>query len=39
MRPVGATLLHADRWTDGQTDITKVTRAFRDHVNARRVTQ
>jgi hypothetical protein len=32
--PVGAELFHADRWADGQTDITKPIAAFRNFVNA-----
>jgi len=38
IRPVGAELFHADRWTDGwtdgQIDMTKLIVAFRNFVNA-----
>ena len=34
IRPVGAELFHADRRTDGQTDMTKIIVAFRNFVNA-----
>jgi hypothetical protein len=30
IRPVGAESIHADRETDGQTDLTKLIGAFRD---------
>jgi hypothetical protein len=32
--PVGAALSHADRRTDGLTEITKLTAAFRNFANA-----
>jgi len=28
IRPMGAELIYADRWTDGQTDLTELTVAF-----------
>jgi len=34
IRPVGADLLHADRLTDGWTDVTKLTVAFRNFAKA-----
>jgi hypothetical protein len=34
IRPVGAELFHADRHTNGQTDMTKPTVAFRNFANA-----
>ena len=34
IRPVGAELFHADRRTDGQTDMTKLIVAFRNFANA-----
>jgi hypothetical protein len=34
MRLVGAELFHADRRMDGQTDMTKLTVAFRNFANA-----
>jgi len=34
MPPVGAELLHADKRTDGQTDMTKLIVAFRNFANA-----
>ena len=34
IRPVGAELFHADRRTDGQTDMTKIIVAFRNFANA-----
>jgi len=34
IRPVGAELFHADRRTDGQTDMTTLTVAFRSFANA-----
>jgi hypothetical protein len=33
-RPVGAQLFHAEGWTDGQTDMTKLIVAFRNFANA-----
>jgi hypothetical protein len=33
IRPVGAELIHADRWTDGRTDVTKLMVAFRNIAN------
>jgi len=30
---VGAELFHADRWTDRQTDMTKIKNAFRNFAN------
>jgi hypothetical protein len=35
IRPVEAELLHVDRCTDGETDMTKLIVAFRSFVNAR----
>jgi hypothetical protein len=35
-RPVGAELFHADRRTDGQTDMTNLIVAFRNFANAAR---
>jgi hypothetical protein len=32
IRPVGAELIHADRWTDGQTDLTELIVPFCDRV-------
>ena len=34
IRPVGVELFHADREMDGQTDVTKLTVAFRNYANA-----
>jgi hypothetical protein len=34
IRPVGAELFHADRQTNGQTDMTKITVAFRNFSNS-----
>jgi hypothetical protein len=34
IRPVGAELFHAGGRTDGQTDVTKLTVAFRNFANA-----
>ena len=34
IRPVGAELVYADGWTDGQTDMTKSVVAFRSFANA-----
>jgi len=34
IRPVGAELFHEHRQTDGRTDITKLTVAFRNSSNA-----
>jgi hypothetical protein len=34
MHPVGAELLHADGWTDAQTDVTKLIIAFYNFVSA-----
>jgi len=34
MRPVGAELFHADRRTDRQTDMTKLTVDFQNFTNA-----
>ena len=31
---VGAELMNADLWADGQTDVTKLTVAFRNFANA-----
>jgi len=31
--PVGAKLLHMDRWTDGRTDMTELTVAFHNFAN------
>jgi len=35
IRSVGFDLFHADGWTDGQTDLTKATVAFRNFANVR----
>jgi hypothetical protein len=34
MHPVGAELLHADGWTDAQTDMAKLIIAFRNSASA-----
>ena len=34
IRPVEAELFHADRWTDGRTDMTMITIAFRNFLKA-----
>ena len=34
IRPMGAELLHADRETEGRTDMTKLTVAFRNFADA-----
>jgi len=34
IRPAGAELFHADRQTDGQTDMTKLKVVFRNFANA-----
>ena len=34
IRSVGAELFHADSWTDGKTDMTKLIGAFRNFANA-----
>ena len=39
IRPVGAELFHAERRTDGQTDMTKLIVAFRDFANAPKTTE
>jgi hypothetical protein len=33
IHPVGDELFHADRWTDGQTNMTKLIFAFRNFTN------
>ena len=38
IRPVGAELFHADRRTDGQTDMRNLIVAFRNFANALKVT-
>jgi len=38
IRPTGDELFHADRQTDRQTDVTKLTAAFRDFANAPKIT-
>jgi hypothetical protein len=32
IRPIGAELIYADRWTDGQADLTELTAAFCERV-------
>ena len=34
IRPLGTQLFHTNRWTDGRTDMTKLTVAFRNSANA-----
>jgi len=31
IRPLGAELIHADRWADRRTDMTKIMDAFREY--------
>jgi hypothetical protein len=34
IHPVGSELFHEDKWTDGQTDITKLILAYQNFANA-----
>jgi hypothetical protein len=36
IRPLATQLVHTYRWTDGRTDMTKLTVAFRNSANARK---